>query len=480
MLDAAVAIGREFEFELVGRVAALSDSATLDALDELRQARLIHALDEQRFAFDHTLTMEVAYQEVGELRHRLLHRRVASALESIHDDSLDEVAGLVAQHYAEGDQPDLAAKYARRAGERAVRLAAWKSAAVFFRQALVATPANELPELLVALGNAQLHGGELSAAEETLRQALDLEPIQHQIETLDDALKGLSETLILQARYPAVMELAQAYADHPHANIRAIAQFMWGASLSLEGSELDAAKRHLLASKEELQATSGTRENVLSARVEFELGNIMAQQGNLESAIAHYQQTLALSLPDQSPDNAADDNLRSHILAYNNLAYHLHLMGDPRAADYIQQALVLAQEKGMLATFPYLLSTRGEIALAQEDFATAESSFNQALADAQRLNQPERVAGVMANLGLVAQARGQIDLAIHRLSMALTQADAISSRFLAAQIRLWLASLLPATTATPYLAEARTIIIKGGYHRLLPHLERLEANLALR
>ena len=86
----------------------------------------------------------------------------------------------------------------------------------------------------------------------------------------------------------------------------------------------------------------------------------------------------------------------------------------------------------------------------------------------------------MANLGLVAQARGQIDLAIHRLSMALAQADAISSRFLAAQIRLWLASLLPTTTATPYLAEARTIIIKGGYHRLLPHLERLEANLALR
>jgi DNA-binding SARP family transcriptional activator len=480
VLDAAVAIGREFEFELVARAAALSDTATLDALDELRQARLIHALDEQRFAFDHTLTMEVAYQEVGELRHRLLHRRVASALESIHDDSLDEVAGLIAQHYAEGDQPDLAAKYARRAGERAVRLAAWKSAAVFFRQALVGAPVNELPELLVALGNAQLHGGELIAAEETLRQALDLELIQRQIETLDAALKGLSETLILQARYSAVMELAQAYADHPHANIRAIAQFMWGASLSLEGLELGAAKQHLLASKEELQAASETEQNMMSAKVEFELGNIMAQQGDLEAAIAHYQQTLTLSLPDKSDDKAADDNLRSHILAYNNLAYHLHLMGDPRAADYIQRGLALAQEKGMLATFPYLLSTRGEIALAEEDFATAEASFNQALADAQRLNQPERVAGVMANLGLVAQARGQIDLAIHRLSMALTQADAISSRFLAAQIRLWLASLLPSTTATPYLAEARAIITTGGYYRLLPHLERLEAKLALR
>src|SRR5690606_13047044 len=70
VLDAAAAVGREFEFEMVARAAALSDNATLDALDELRQARLIQQLDGLRFGFDHPLIIEVALQEVGEVRRR--------------------------------------------------------------------------------------------------------------------------------------------------------------------------------------------------------------------------------------------------------------------------------------------------------------------------------------------------------------------------------------------------------------------------
>lgn len=477
VLDAAVAIGREFDFEIVARAAALSDAAALDALDELRQARLISVVDQHQFAFDHSLTMEVAYQEVGELRHRLLHRRVAAALESIHQDRLDEVAGLIAQHYAEGDQPDLAAKYARRAGQRAVRLAAWKAAIGFFRQALAATPATEQPELLVALGNAQLHAGELAAAEETLRNALQLPPTQRQVGILQLVLRGLGEALILEARYQAVMELAQSYASHADPTIRGLAQFMWGASLSLEGLDLDEAARHLSASQEESQA-AGVSEMQM-AQVDFELGNIAAQQGRLQEAIAHYERTLEFSRPDKGSEREMDEMLRSHVLAHNNLAYHLHLLGDPRASDHIEKALKLAQEKGILTVLAYLWSTKGEIALAQEDFTTAESAFNQALAHAQRLNQPERVAGVTANLGLLALARGQTELAIHRLSTALTQADAISSRFLAAQTRLWLAPLI-APAAGAYLAEARAIITAGRYHRLLPDLERLEQKLATR
>ncbi|HZY41079.1 MAG TPA: AAA family ATPase, partial [Anaerolineae bacterium] len=64
VLDAAVAAGRVFEFEIVARAAGLSDQAALDALDELRAARLIepHGEDGLHFKIDHSLTMEVAYR----------------------------------------------------------------------------------------------------------------------------------------------------------------------------------------------------------------------------------------------------------------------------------------------------------------------------------------------------------------------------------------------------------------------------------
>lgn len=477
VLDAAVAIGREFDFEIVGRAAALSDTATLDALDELRQARLISAVDERRFAFDHTLTMEVAYQEVGELRHRLLHRRVAATLESVHEDSLDEVAGLLAEHYAEGDQPALAAKYARRAGERAVRLAAWKAAIGFFHQALAATPSAEQGELLLALGSAQLQAGELAAAEASQNTLLAMPTTQSQPATLRAALGTLGEALILQARYPAVMALAQQYTEHADPAIRAAAQFMWGTSLSLEGLDLDEAARHLVASKEDALA-AGIAE-AQTAQVDFELGNIAAQQGRLPEAIAAYEQVLTLAHLESDYAYERDEALRTEILAYNNIAYHLHLLGDPRAEETIQKALKLAQETGYLTVLAYLLSTWGEIALAQEEFVTAESAFTQALAHAQRFHQPERIAGITANLGLLAIARGQNELATHHLNTALTQADAISSRFLAAQIRLWLAPLVAIASARTYLEEASAIIAAGRYHRLQPQLERLQERLGV-
>ena len=75
----------------------------------------------------------------------------------------------------------------------------------------------------------------------------------------------------------------------------------------------------------------------------------------------------------------------------------------------------------------------------------------------------------------MAQRRGQTELAVHRFSTALAQADAIHARFLAAQIRLWLIPLLPAEAATEQLAAARAIITSGQYRRLLPQLAALEA-----
>lgn len=474
VLDAAVAVGRAFEFEVVARAAALSDSAALDALDELRQARLIQPLDSQRFAFDHTLTIEVARQEVGDLRHRLLHRRVAAALESIHHERLDDVAGLLAQHYAEGNRPELAAKYAWMAGQRAVQLAAWRAAVEFFRQAEPALAPAQQPALLTALGHALLQAGDLNQATETLAAALALPGTQQNSGLLRVAVQTLGEALLLQARYAEVTELARGLADHPLPAVRFAAEFMWGAALSQEGSDLAAAAEHLQAAESHLRAHPGDAPAALLAQVEFKLGNLDAQQGRLPEAISRYREALHLT---QHP--ADDVALRSHILAHNNLAYHLHLLRDPAAEEYIRHGLALAQERGMLTLLPYLYSTAGELALAQGELETAEAHFTQGLAHAQRLAQPERIAGLTANLGLVARQRGQTELAVQRFRSALEQAEASSSRFLAAQIHLWLAPLLPPGEARPHLAAAKRLITRSHYDRLAPDLARLEEILPL-
>jgi DNA-binding SARP family transcriptional activator len=473
VLDAAVAAGRSFEFEVVARAAALSEAAALDALDELREARIVEPLPDGTFRFDHTLTMEVAYREVGEPRHRMLHRRVGEALELLHRERLDEVAGLIASHFAEGGAHERAAIYARRAGRRAAEVAAWAEAIAFYEQALAAASTADRPAILAALGDALFLGGETVRAAERYREVLQLTRTGTEA---TEARINLARSLIPQGRYAEVIELIRAL-EPATAEERWAALFIWGTALSVEGSDLaEAALR--LRTAERLLADQPVPDPLAMAQVRFELGSVAAQQGDLPRAVAYYHEALVVADGAADMPTMVEGALTWRILARNNLAYHLLLLGDlPSAARYAAEGVRLAEERGAIGLQPYLQSTSGEIALANGDLDGAEQWFAAGLALAERLPIPERVAGITANLGLVALRRGQTTVAIHRLSAALARADALGTRHLAAQVRLWLAPLLPANEARATLAEAKALAESGNRRRLLAEIARLEDEL---
>ena len=471
VLDTAVAVGRVFPFDVVARAAALSEMAALDALDELRAARLIEPLPDGRFQFDHSLTMEVAYREVGEPRYRALHRRVAEALEALNRDRLDDVAGLIAWHFAEGGAPERAAACAMRAGRHAASVAAWTEAIAFYEQALVGIPQSQRFDALINLGEALLMGGRSAQAAERFRESLALAQTPAGARR---ARLSLARALAPQGRYAEMIEAVRGLERDGDLDERIAALFLWGTALSLEGSDLVGAALRLREAVRLILAQPSP-DPVALAQVRFELGGVAAQQGDLSTAIASYREALAVA------DSAANDPaaITWRILARNNLAYHLHLQGHLEEAErWQEEGLRLTNEYGAPGLQPYLLSTRGEIALARGDLDAAEASFMAGLTLAERLVVPERVAGITANLGLVALQRGRTTLAIHRLSTAMARADALGTRHLAAQIRIWLAPILPPDEAHALLAQARTIAESGGRRRLLADIDRVERTLA--
>jgi DNA-binding SARP family transcriptional activator len=471
ILDAGVALGRVFEFEVVARAAALSENAALDALDELRAARLIEpqGSDGLHYAFDHSLTMEVAYREVGEPRHRLLHRRVAEALEAIYGrQSLDGIASILAWHYREGGDVPRAAPYALRAAQLAARIAAWQEAIEFYEQALAADlPDLERAAILLELGAARLRAGDTAQAAQAQRAALKL-CAPDSLEA-DRARLALAQALLNLARYAEAIDLVKQVRSAGRPEMTINAEMQWGTTLSVEGADLIGAAEHLHNAETQLRQQADQPDAARLAQIKFEQGSVAAQQGDLEKAVALYRDTIELAARDAQA-------LPFQVLGYNNLAYHLHLRHDPAALDYAQQGLQLAHEQGALAFQPFLLSTLGEIEL-ERDVAAAERCFTEGLTLAERLSMPERIAGLTANLGRVAQRRGETALAIHRLSTALAKAEALGLPHLAAQIRLWLAPLLPPTEARAALKEVRALAESSGRQRLLQEAQQLERDL---
>jgi DNA-binding SARP family transcriptional activator/Tfp pilus assembly protein PilF len=475
VLDVAVAIGREFDLDVVTRASGLSEVAILDALDELRAIGLVvpaASADGQhnglRYGFDQTLTMEVAYREIAEARHRLLHRHIAEALEQLHGQDLGSVAGLLASHYAEGNAPELAARYALQAGRRAAELAAWAEAISLYEMALAGMENGQREATYLVLGEAYTQSGAAARAGEAYRSAIELAIARGDLVAANRTQLALGRTLLAQSRYAEAIELARRVlaAGQPENNVGA--EMLWGTALSIEGVDLAGATEHL---NKAAALCSAQQDPTIKAQTTFELGSIAAQQGDLQRAVQLYRQ--ALEVGESYP--AA---VQYRILAHNNLAYHLMLLQDPTAIEHAKAGLEIARESGVLIYQPYLLSTLGEIALADGDLDAAEAAFDEGLALAERLPVPERVAGITANLALVSIKRGQTALAIHRLSTALARADALGTRHLAAQIRIWLAPLLPPAEARATLAEARALAESGNRARLLEEIAQLELKIA--
>ena len=119
LAELAATIGRDFTFDVLAEAANESEGRLVRALDELWQHRIIREQGEVAYDFSHDKLREMAYAGLSEARRRMLHRHVASALESLHADNLDAVAAQVACHYERADERREAIEYYQRAAEMA-------------------------------------------------------------------------------------------------------------------------------------------------------------------------------------------------------------------------------------------------------------------------------------------------------------------------------------------------------------------------
>jgi class 3 adenylate cyclase/tetratricopeptide (TPR) repeat protein len=194
LADAAV-VGKVF---WAGAVAAMSGREVSEVVDELRKlsrkelvrpSRRSSMAEEAEYAFWHVLTRDVAYGQLPRASRAARHVAAAQWIESKAPERVEDLADVLAFHYATalelaqaaGDADQVARlqasalRFLTLAGDRALGLDT-AAALASFQRALDVTPPGHpaRAETLARFGVAAYHAGRHVAAEEALQEAVEL------------------------------------------------------------------------------------------------------------------------------------------------------------------------------------------------------------------------------------------------------------------------------------------------------------------
>ncbi len=477
LLDAAAIAGLDFDFATLERASGKDADLLLDALDELLRVQLVRQTVQAAapYEFTHTKIREVILNEMSLARQQILHRRIGEALEVTQREHLSELAGVLAEHFRAAGDWAKAARYARAAGDHARQVLALTEAAGFYTAALEALSHLDEPDITArvyaALGEVYRALGRLALSIASLAQALSLWQKAGDQAHVAAMRFEMGTAHMFLSEYRQAHELARAglrdleTLAHPDDRLVAQGHVLWGNALSMESQALPEAKAHL-----QLGVEGFTRAGDLAGRVlaYFTLGNVAAQEGELDQAVGYFLQTL---------DEAVKANdLVMEALACNNAAHHCRLLGRRAEAWALaQHGLALAEAHTIFSVLAFLYGTLSDLSAEAGRWDEAEAWLQKGMALAEQLNSAERRADYLAKLAEVAVSRQQYSLALERLQAAARLADEIDAHYAAAQYHLRLAALLTqqgaAADAARHWQRGWQIAQEGHYGRLLAQAE---------
>ena len=424
----AAAAGRAFRFDVLARASSRSEDEVVEAIDELWQRRIVREQGTDAYDFTHDKLREAAYVRVGSARRRLLHRRIAQALERLHATDLDPVSAELATHYESAGWGERAISFYARGAEVALRVYSNEGAIELLSKAL-------------GLLDAEPQTRQRDERELALRTAMGAPLV---------AIKGYGAPEVHEL-YLRALELCDRLGTRPDPPVlRALAL------VNLTRGELprsyELGEQLLVVGEREAEPMVRAEGNYLLGVSSFWLGEFAASREYLERAIAEY-------VPEEADVHLALYSQDPRVICMSRLAYVLRFLGEPELAEEkAQEALRLADELGHPFSLAYALnfSTWLAIDLGHEERARERSGRLAALTEEQQLGFIQPMGPILN--GWVLAAEGRIDEAVAQIREGL-DADSRSGWSLYQPYCLWLLARI--CLAAGRTDDARAAVIEG-------------------
>lgn len=425
-LKVASVIGREFAEPPLQAVHPVTETRPVvpEHLRALSELSLVTPVTDH-FQFKHNITHEVAYQLMLFAQRRALHQAMGEWLENAGQP--DEAAlayhwGRAAAHVHQLLDPvsaravcTRARQHLTRAGERAMRISAFREAVTDLTHALDLA-ADDHPvvqaDLRLKLATAHEAQGEFAPALDQLRAAHDLAQAHHDQPAVARALNGLGWVLLRQGHYAearihlqAALDLAHALHDRP------------GMALALRRLGVVTARQDRAAAipfyTESLAIYRDLGDEAGEAACLNNLGNIATRDGRFDEAETYYNAGLTLA-------RLQKDWLTIGVFLGNLGEIARRRKQFSSAARHLQDALAIARQIGARENLATNLMNLGEVTAQQGDWAGAERHYRQALQVAREIGALPRALGALAGLATLQAAHGNYERAAQWATLALS------------------------------------------------------------
>ena len=390
VLTLASCVGEIFSLPILATVSSVSEPELLDLLEEGMRQRLLRS-EGQVFQFAHPLIRHVFYHEASAARRQRIHSQIAQALEHLYADSLEAHLLEIAPHLLRAGptaQAEEVMNYARRAGDQAFSVSAWREAAHYYEGALSAA---ESCGRLSLHDRAEMHyrAGLAYYRNQDMGPCLDHHNKAIEAYRLAGDMRGLAQALMEQTRIP--------YRTSPYGTqvdvqaLENVLQALGEDEPGLRGNITAAISqayrygRQTAKAKEMAQRAveigQRIKDDRLCAEASFALGMAQAQTLHVRETLESWQNAVAHA--------RRVDDLWLQGQPLTRLPHILTSLGR------LDEAEAIAHEAGELISttqdwgnYSLTLSTLVCLAVARGDFATAERRTHETMRMVSRSRYP--------------------------------------------------------------------------------------------